>query len=87
VSDSPRRAEVVEMLAAFGDRPPDQVPEGIDSMELAWLAHRIEQRYGNQLDDDTLARMTTVSGVVQVLGELPPVPNGPDPGRERPDRA
>ena len=28
------------MLAAFGDRPPEQVPEGIDSMELAWLGHQ-----------------------------------------------
>jgi hypothetical protein len=67
------------MLAAFGDRPPEQVPEGIDSMELAWLVHQLEQRHGyaDQLDDDALARMTTVSGVLQVLGELRPNPKTP----------
>ncbi|MFD0573862.1 hypothetical protein ACFQ0T_37360 [Kitasatospora gansuensis] len=58
------------MLAGFGDRAPEEVPEGIDSMELAWLVHQLEQRYDRHLDDDTLARMTTVSGVIDVLGEL-----------------
>ncbi|MFC1415655.1 acyl carrier protein [Streptacidiphilus cavernicola] len=66
-----RRDDVIAMLAAFGDRSPEQVPEGIDSMELAWLVHQLEQRYGNGFDDDTLARMTTVSGVLRVLGEQP----------------
>ena len=60
------------MLAAFGDRPPEQVPEGIDSMELAWLAHRIEQDHGLRLDDDALARMTTVTGALRLLAELQP---------------
>ncbi|MFC9328924.1 phosphopantetheine-binding protein [Kitasatospora sp. NPDC057015] len=72
------RDEVVAMLAGFGDRTPQEVPEGIDSMELAWLVHQIEQRYDRHLDDDTLARMTTVSAVVEVLGGL---------GELRPDRA
>lgn len=67
---APDRADVVEMLAAFGNRSPEQVPEGIDSMELAWLVHQLEQRYDNHLDDDTLARMTTVTGVLRVLKEL-----------------
>lgn len=67
------------MLAAFGDRPPEQVPEGIDSMELAWLVHRIEQRYGARVDDDAMARMTTVTGVLEVLGELPPGPGASGP--------
>lgn len=79
VPNIPERAEVVEILAAFGDRSPEQVPEGIDSMELAWLVHQIEQRYGSQLDDDDLARMTTVTGVLQVLGEQAP---GPDAGSQ-----
>ena len=33
----PQRSDVVAMLATYGDRQPEQVPEAIDSMELAWL--------------------------------------------------
>ncbi|BFV61011.1 hypothetical protein KCMC57_up61150 [Kitasatospora sp. CMC57] len=66
----PGRDEVLALLAAFGDRAPEEVPEGIDSMELAWLAYQLEQHHGRHLDDDTLARMTTVSAVVEVLGGL-----------------
>jgi hypothetical protein len=84
VAAVPRRADVVAMLAAFGDRPPEQVPEGIDSMELAWLVHQLEERYGERLDDDALARMTTVSGVLQVLGELPTEPQPTEPQHPEP---
>ena len=56
------------MLASYGDREPEQVPEAIDSLELAWLMHQLEQRYGAlDVDDDTIARMSTVTGVVDVL--------------------
>lgn len=59
------------MLATYGDRQPEQVPEGIDSLELAWLIHQIEQRYGAlDVDDDMIARMSTVTGVVDVLKDL-----------------
>ena len=59
------------MLATYGDRQPEQVPEKIDSLELAWLIHQIEQRYGElDLDDDMLERMSTVSGAVDVLTDL-----------------
>lgn len=59
------------MLATYGGRTPEQVPEGIDSLELAWLIHQLEQRYGElDLADETLQRMTTVSGVVAALAEL-----------------
>ena len=65
------RSDVVAMLATYGDRQPEQVPEAIDSLELAWLIHQIEQRYGPvDVDDDTLARMSTVTGVVGVLKDL-----------------
>jgi hypothetical protein len=66
---APDRDEVVAMLATYGDREPDQVHERIDSLELAWLLHRVEQRYGMALDlgDDELARMSTVDGAVEVL--------------------
>lgn len=66
-----RRSDVVDMLATYGDRQPDQVPEAIDSLELAWLIHQIEQRYGVlDVDDDMLERMSTVTGVVDVLSDL-----------------
>ncbi|MET9617186.1 acyl carrier protein [Kitasatospora indigofera] len=74
---APGRDEVVAMLAGFGDRAPEEVPEGIDSMELAWLAHQIEQRYDRRLDDDTLARLSTVSDVVELLGRLGDLRPGP----------
>ena len=78
------------MLAAFGDRPPEQVPEGIDSMELAWLVHRIEQDHGLRLDDAALARMTTVTGVLRVLAEPPVLAELPadpyDRARPTPER-
>jgi acyl carrier protein len=59
------------MLASYGGREPAQVPEAIDSLELAWLMHQLEQRYGTlDVDDDTIARMSTVTGVVDVLTVL-----------------
>lgn len=60
------------MLATYGDRRPEDVAEGIDSLELAWLVHQLEQHYGTALDlsDADLARMTTVTGAVEVLREL-----------------
>ena len=59
------------MLATYGDRQPEQVPEAIDSLELAWLVHQIEQLYGAlDVDDDMLARMATVTGAVGVLQDL-----------------
>ena len=63
------RDEIVAMLASFGSRPVDAVPETIDSMELAWLLHQVEQRYGLRvdLDDSRLAGITTVSEAVDVL--------------------
>jgi acyl carrier protein len=66
-----QRSDVVAMLATYGDRQPEQVPEAIDSLELAWLIHQIEQRYGAlDVDDDMLARMSTVSSVVGLLADL-----------------
>ncbi|GAA2061832.1 hypothetical protein GCM10009839_86150 [Catenulispora yoronensis] len=71
-ASEPYRAEVVAMLATYGERQPEEVPESVDSLELAWLIHQIEERYGKpfDVDDDTLARMTTVAGASAVLREL-----------------
>jgi hypothetical protein len=65
------RAAVVEMVASFGDRPVAEVGERIDSIQLAWLVHQVEQRYGVQLelDDAQFGRMSTISGAVEVLRE------------------
>ena len=71
MSGAPQRSDVVAMLATYGDRQPEQVPEAIDSLELAWLIHQIEQRYGAlDVDDDMIARMSTVTGAVDVLKDL-----------------
>jgi acyl carrier protein len=71
VAGVPQRSDVVAMLATYGDRQPDEVPEAIDSLELAWLVHQIEQRYGVlDIDDEMIARMSTVSGVLDVLTDL-----------------
>lgn len=63
------RAELVAMLAELTDRPADQVPERVGSMELAWLVHGVEQRYGQRLDltDEQLLGIRTVSDAVTVL--------------------
>lgn len=66
-----RREDVVAMVASFGDRPVAEVGERIDSIQLAWLVHQVEQRYGVEieLDDAQFGRMNTVSGAVEVLRE------------------
>jgi hypothetical protein len=67
----PQRSDVIAMLASYGDRRPEQVPEAIDSLELAWLIHQIEQRYGVlDVDDDMIGRMSTVTGALDVLTDL-----------------
>lgn len=69
---TPGRGEVVALLATYGDRQPDQVPETVDSLELAWFVHQLQERYGRPFDpdDEVLARMTTVTEVVRILAEL-----------------
>jgi hypothetical protein len=71
VPAAPERSDVIAMLATYGERQPEQVPEAIDSLELAWLIHQIEQRYGAlDVDDDMITRMSTVNGVLGVLTDL-----------------
>jgi len=69
-----KRDDVVSMIASLGDRPVDEVGDRIDSMQLAWLVHQTEQRYGVRidLDDGQYARMSTVDGAVEVLREAVP---------------
>lgn len=66
------RDEVIAMLATYGDRTVEQVRERVDSLELAWLIHQVEQRYGVELDleDDALNAMSTVDGALEVLNKV-----------------
>ncbi len=68
----PDREAVVAMLATYRDRSPETVGEKLDSLELAWLVHQVEQRYAlvHDVDDESLNRMSTVTGAVEVLGEV-----------------
>lgn len=65
------RDDVVTMIASLGDRGVDEVGDRVDSMQLAWLVHQAEQRYGVEieLNDGQYARMSTVDGAVEVLRE------------------
>jgi hypothetical protein len=69
---APGRAEIVAMLAAYGDRPAESVPEHIGSLELTWLITSIEQTYQVTLDpsDEELATMATLSGAVRAFRDL-----------------
>jgi hypothetical protein len=72
VSPTPGRRQVIAMLAAYGDRPPEDVAEQITSLELVWLLHCVEQQYGIQLDSssDEIARISTVSDAVGLLRKV-----------------
>jgi acyl carrier protein len=65
------RDDVVSMIASLGDRSVDEIGDRVDSMQLAWLVHQVEQRYGVEieLNDGQFARMSTVDGAVEVLRE------------------
>jgi hypothetical protein len=69
---APDRDEIVAMLATYGGRGAAAVRERIDSLDLAWLVHQVEERYDVTLDlaDEQLARMSTVSGAVEVLASV-----------------
>lgn len=64
----PGRAEIVGWLTGLGERPPGT--ERIDSMELAWVVHQVEQQYGVELADDQLERIGTVDDAVTVIAEV-----------------
>ncbi|TDU90936.1 hypothetical protein EV138_4537 [Kribbella voronezhensis] len=64
----PGRAEVIDWLSGLGERSGEL--ERIDSMELAWLVHQVEQRYGVELGDEYLDRIKTIDDAVAVLAEV-----------------
>ncbi len=65
----PDRAEVLTMLAAFGQRAADTVPEELGSLELTWLVAEFEQRYGLRLDldDERFGAVRTVDDATELL--------------------
>ncbi|MDY0813704.1 acyl carrier protein [Kitasatospora purpeofusca] len=65
----PDRAEVLEMLAAFGQRAAEDVPDELGSLELTWLIAEFEQRYGIEpdLDDEAFEAVRTVDEAVAVF--------------------
>ncbi|MGW6685510.1 acyl carrier protein [Streptomyces sp. NPDC054961] len=77
---APGREEVIALLAQHDECAPDAVGERIDSLQLAWLVHVVEERYGIRLDlDEDLEAMDTVDGAVAVLGgalAAAPAPGG-----------
>ncbi len=65
----PDRAEVLEMLAAFGQRAVEDLPDELGSLELTWLIAEFEQRYGIEpdLDDEAFEAVRTVDDAVAVF--------------------
>jgi acyl carrier protein len=65
------RDDVMSMIANLDGRPVAEIDGRIDSMQLAWLVHQAEQRYGVEIEltDGQYARMGTVDGAVEVLRE------------------
>jgi hypothetical protein len=63
------RADVVDMLASYGDRRASAVGDRLDSLEVAWLVHQVELRNGLALDltDDQVSLMSTVDEALAVL--------------------
>jgi hypothetical protein len=72
---------VIDWLSGLGERSGQL--ERIDSMELAWLVHQVEQRYGVELGDDHLDRIKTIDDAVAVLAEVLPSAATPQPVADR----
>lgn len=68
-AEVPTRESVSAIVAAHASRPEAGVPEQIDSLGVVWLVYESERRFGItlELDDEVLARMSTVTGAVEVL--------------------
>lgn len=65
----PDREDLLRILAAFTERPPEEVGEDIDSMHLAWIVHGCEQDLGFRvdIDDPRVARARTVDELAAAL--------------------
>ncbi len=65
------RDEVLAILAAQQNLAPDAVSERLDSLDLVWLLHTVQERYGVVIDlsDGQFGAVLTISDVVAVLRE------------------
>ncbi|HEX4059838.1 MAG TPA: acyl carrier protein [Streptosporangiaceae bacterium] len=68
-AETPSRESIIAIVAAHNSRPEADVPEQIDSLGVVWLVYESERRFGItlDLDDEVLARMSTVTGAVELL--------------------
>lgn len=68
------RRGVLELLSTMQGRPAGIEADTIDSLELVWLLHQVEERNSVRLDldDDDLNSMNTVDGAVAVLNRVLP---------------
>jgi acyl carrier protein len=59
------------MLAVFGDRSPESVPDTLGSLELTWLIAEFEQRYNVEADlsDERFDAIRTVDDATEALRE------------------
>jgi acyl carrier protein len=64
-------SDITELLASFRADTDRSGDEHIDSLELAWLLHQVEQRYGVELDldDEQIVLMSTVADASRVFNE------------------
>lgn len=72
MSGPPDRPTLVALLAEYDQCAPAAVGDRVDSLQLAWLLHAVEEEYQVELDldDDQFEAMGTVDGAVRVLGEM-----------------
>jgi acyl carrier protein len=63
------RDEVVAIVAAQQNLAPDAVGERLDSLDLVWLLHTVQERYGVTIDlsDGQFGAVRTISDAVAVL--------------------
>ncbi|MFB6888486.1 acyl carrier protein [Kitasatospora sp. NPDC056327] len=80
----PDRTEVLTMLAAFGQRAVEEVPDELGSLELTWLIAEFEQRYGIEpdLDDEAFEAVRTVDDAVEVFRAAVRAAGGPAVGAD-----
>ena len=82
-SPVPDSDEVIAILAALGDRPPESTADPIGSLELTWLIAELEQRYAVVLDlpGDRLDGIRTIADAVDTLQQA--LSNAVSPSPER----
>lgn len=63
------RDEVVAILATQQNLARDAVSERLDSLDLVWLLHTVQERYGVEIDisDGQFGAVRTIADAVAVL--------------------